>query len=301
MTTAAAPQKPPASPPAPSAEPPPEPEHENVLSAWLSRHQFALRRLHSLTGILFGGYVFVHLLVNATLLEGVRYDGQKTVYQQQVDRIHGLPFLEVIGWTVILLPIIYHTIYGFVVMMSGRPNVDRYGYALNWAYLLQRISALVLVLFIAFHYLSMKGAFGGELGQMLRFVPVDAPGTQYSEATQSVVNHFHAAWWVGWVVYPIGLLAATFHTANGFWTAGITWGLMISARAQRMWLYACAGLFVFMTACGFVAMTAALAAEPTAEPIVGQRIIDPRIGEKTPDAETIEELEAPGPGTRQAP
>ena len=34
------------------------------------RTHFLLRRLHSLTGILFGGYIIIHLLVNATLIEG---------------------------------------------------------------------------------------------------------------------------------------------------------------------------------------------------------------------------------------
>src|SRR5687768_14267889 len=168
MTTAAAPEKAPPRVSAPAAEPGPAiDESENAIAAWLARHQFALRRLHSLTGLLFGGYLVVHLLVNATLLEGVRYDGEPTVYQLQVDKIHALPFLEVVAWALILLPIIYHTLYGVLIMLSGRPNVGSYGYGKNWAYLLQRISAVVLVLFIAFHYLSMKGAFGGTLGRML--------------------------------------------------------------------------------------------------------------------------------------
>lgn len=282
MTTATAPDK--ASPrvSAPAAESAPTVDSENAIAAWLGRHQFGLRRLHSLMGLLFGGYLVVHLLINATLLEGVRYDGEPTVYQQQVDKIHALPFLEVVGWIVILLPIIYHTLYGVVIMLGGRPNVGSYGYGKNWAYLLQRISAVVLVLFIAFHYLSMKGAFGGTLGRMLTFVPVDSPRTGYSEATQSAVNHFHAAWWI-WIVYPVGILAATFHTANGFWAAGVTWGLTVSARAQRLWMFACSGLFVFMSACGFIALASALAAQPTENPIVGQATLDPRVGEKTPN------------------
>src|SRR4029078_158998 len=39
------------------------------------KHHFLLRRLHSLTGIVFGGYLVVHLTVNATLarFEGGRY------------------------------------------------------------------------------------------------------------------------------------------------------------------------------------------------------------------------------------
>ena len=296
MITADAPAKPATPPTAPAADPALAHEQENAISAWMARHEFGLRRLHSLMGLLFGGYVIIHLLINATLLEGSRYDGEKTVYQHQVDKIHALPYLEVIAWTLILLPLIYHTLYGIVILFSGRPNVESYGYPGNWAYLLQRISAAVLLLFIAFHYLSFKGAFGGELGQMLTFVPIDAPATEYSEATQSTVNHINAAWWIGWVIYPIGILAATFHTANGFWTAAVTWGLTITARAQRLWFIACAGLFCFMTTCGFVALGAALSAEPTEEPLAGQVIIDPRVGEKTPDQETARELDAEVPG-----
>ena len=46
----------------------------------------------------------VHLLVNATIVQG------GVVYQQQVDKIHSLPFLPVVEWTFIYLPILFHTI-----------------------------------------------------------------------------------------------------------------------------------------------------------------------------------------------
>src|SRR5262245_34098557 len=81
---------------------------------------FLLRRFHSLTGIIFGLYVMLHLTINATLVEGSRYDGQPTVYQIQVDKIHGLPFLALVSFVGILFPIIYHTIHGFYVLINGR-------------------------------------------------------------------------------------------------------------------------------------------------------------------------------------
>ena len=46
------------------------------------------------------------------------------------------------------------------------------------------------------------------------------------------------------VVYPVGILSSCYHLANGFWTMAITWGLTISAGAQRRWGYVCGGLFV---------------------------------------------------------
>jgi succinate dehydrogenase / fumarate reductase cytochrome b subunit len=223
-------------------------------------YYFILRRLHSLTGIVFGGYIVVHLLINATLVQGVGESGTQTVFQAQVDKIHSLPFLPAIEWTFIYLPILYHTFYGIWIIATGQPNLDRYGYGKNWFYTLQRASAIVLVLFILFHILAMKGAFGGDVGRALTFVPV-------TYATQSTARHMNAAWWVWGVIYPVGILASCYHTANGFWTAAITWGLTISAKAQKRWGVACVGLFLFMTACGFTAFGSLVKMGSPHEPI----------------------------------
>lgn len=210
------------------------------------RHHFLLRRLHSLTGLIFGGYIVVHLLVNATLVQGtVPHD----VYQQQVDKIHSLPFLLAVEWVFIFLPIIYHTIYGIWITFTGQPNVSRYGYTKNWFYFWQRVSAMVIVAFILFHVLAMKGLFGANLA----FDP--------SHATPSAIHHLKTSWFLAWVVYPIGVLASSYHLANGFWTAAITWGLTVSAAAQRRWGYVCAGLFALTFLSGMIAIFAVIHAK----------------------------------------
>jgi succinate dehydrogenase / fumarate reductase, cytochrome b subunit len=205
------------------------------------RRHFLLRRLHSLTGIVFGGYLVVHLLVNATIAQG------GTVYQDQVDKIHSLPFLPVIEWTFIYLPIIYHTIYGIWITLTGQPNATQYPYGKNWAYVAQRVSAIIIVLFILFHVLSLKyGAFGDNLA----FDP-------HRRALATVGTHMDTNGFITWFVYPVGILASCFHLANGFWTAAITWGLTISAGAQRRWGIACAALFVVTFIAGITALVAA--------------------------------------------
>ena len=240
-------------------------QHESTARG---KHDFLFRRLHSLTGILFGGYIVVHLLVNATLLQG----GDKNavppsdVYQLQVDKIHSLPFLWAIEWTAIILPVIYHSIYGTWVAVNGKPNVGSYSYAKNWLYTLQRVSAIVLILFIAFHVLGMFGVLNKEL----KFYP--------HQATASTARHIQSHWLVAYFIYPLGILAATFHLANGFWTAAIAWGLTISEAAQRRWGYVCVGLFFFTTICGMAALFAAIGIKDT-------RVID----------------EGPGPATRMVP
>ena len=254
MTTAPTPSARTA-PPTPASKPYAAPAAANAPS-WAvkgvgGKYQFQLRRLHSLTGIIFGGYVVVHLLVNATLVEGVRYAGEPTVYQLQVDNIHALPLLVGIEWTAIYLPLLYHTLYGIYIGVTGQPNVGRYGYGKNWAYTMQRLSSYVLVGFVLFHILGMKGVFGGDVGAALTFIPV-------KYATESTINHLNAAWWVGYVIYPVGILAATYHLSNGFWTAAITWGLTVSKRAQQRWGLVCLGVFALTTVCGFAALISAL-------------------------------------------
>jgi succinate dehydrogenase / fumarate reductase, cytochrome b subunit len=209
-----------------------------------SSSSFLFRRLHSLTGLIFGGYIVVHLIVNATLIQGGA--GPEDTYQLQVDKIHALPFLWALEWIFIFLPIIYHSVYGIWITIGGQPNVEKYPYAKNYFYLVQRISAFIILFFILFHVLGMKGL----LGHSLEFVPADA--------TRSTARHINSSLWVAYFIYPVGIIASCFHLANGFWTAGITWGLTISAAAQRRWGYVCSGLFLFTLLCGFLALGAAI-------------------------------------------
>lgn len=206
-------------------------------------HHFLLRRLHSLTGIVFGGYLIVHLLVNATMIQGTR---PVDIYQLQVDKIHALPFLWATEWLFIYLPIIYHTIYGIWITVTGQPNVTNYPFLKNVLYVAQRASAIILAAFILFHVLSMKGLFGHTLA----FNP--------EQATFSTSRHITSSWFLAYFFYPVCILAACFHMANGFWTAGITWGLTVSAAAQRRWGVVCAGLFCLTFICGMLALYASI-------------------------------------------
>lgn len=218
----------------------PEYESRSVPPLIGGRHYFLLRRLHSLTGIIFGGYLIVHLLVNATIAQG------GTVYQMQVDKIHGLPFLPVIEWTFIYLPILYHTVYGIWITFNGQPNVDRYNYIQNYLWLAQRASAIFIVVFMVFHIFSLKY---GWLGLNYRFDPHHALGT--------VGRHLDHVW--VWPVYLLGILASAYHTAYGFWMAAITWGLTVSGSAQKRWAYLCGGLFVVLLAAGIISLIAGAA------------------------------------------
>jgi succinate dehydrogenase / fumarate reductase, cytochrome b subunit len=203
-----------------------------------------IRRLHSLTGLVFGGYLVVHLLVNATIAQF------GTVYQAQVNKIHDLPLLWAIEWMFIFLPIIFHTLYGIYITVTGQPNTGSYPYKKNVFYLLQRLSAIVIVLFMVFHVLSLKYGGFNWINPQLQFDP--------HRASATVHQHMTVSWFIPWVIYPLGITASCYHLANGFWTAAITWGLTVSAGSQRRWGLACAGLFVLTMILGFTALIASL-------------------------------------------
>lgn len=191
---------------------------------------------------MFGGYLIVHLTVNATIAQG------DSMYQQQVDKIHSLPFLTAIEWSAIFIPVLFHAFYGIWITVNGRPNVGNYPYAKNIFYLLQRISAVIILLFLFFHVLSLKyGAFG----ESLAFEP-------HGGAMQSIARHFAASPWLPFVVYPLGVIAAAYHTANGFWTAAITWGLTVSSAAQKRFGQVCTGLGVVLAVLGLIAVVASV-------------------------------------------
>lgn len=58
-----------------------------------------------------------------------------------------------------------------------------------------------------------------------------APGTAI---LLMVRDTFKSPWMVGF--YTLFVLAAVFHAFNGFWTALITWGILLSSRSQKAFL-----------------------------------------------------------------
>lgn len=216
--------------------------------SFLTRHQFLIYRLFSLTGLVpVGAYLVVHLATNALVVQS------PAAYQRAVYSIHALPLLTVIEWTFIFLPLIFHAVIGLAILAGSMPNATHYPYVSNVRYTLQRATAIIALLFILWHVFHMHGwihaawwteAIRGfpELFRGANFRPYNAASTA-AKALQS-----------GLVValYAIGLLATVYHFANGVWTAGITWGVWTTPRSQRGATYACLalGVLVFLVGMG---------------------------------------------------
>jgi succinate dehydrogenase / fumarate reductase cytochrome b subunit len=193
-------------------------------TSFLGRHQFLIYRLFSLAGIIpIGGYVVMHLAVNASVLAG------PAMYQQQVDKIHSLgdTAVMILEWAFIFIPILFHATVGFWIISGALPNTGAYPYGSNIRYTLQRGTAFVVACFILFHLWQMHHLGHGLGGG--KFNPEHAASSAAIALSPLVMK----------IIYTVGTLCAVYHLANGIWTWGITWGLWTSEKAQKRAGYLC--------------------------------------------------------------
>ena len=202
-------------------------------SAWASRAPFLLRKLHSLTGVVpLGVFLAEHLWTNASAL-----GGQKK-FDDAVGVIQRMPLLPVIEWVGIFLPLLFHAVFGIYLSSKAQANVGHYTYARNWAYVLQRITGVLVFLFIAFHlweYRIQKWLFG--MGAEA-FYPTLA--THLSTVRFGVPGYA--------LLYLVGIAAATYHFANGLVGFCASWGITTSRKSQKRaaWLFGSAGVLLFV-------------------------------------------------------
>ena len=103
--------------PAPAAGPAAKPN-------FVERNHFWLRRLHSLTGVApIGGFILFHFYENGSIFYGAK------AYDEVSSQARGVRYLEVIEIAFILLPLLYHALYGLFIAAYSRNNTMRYNYS----------------------------------------------------------------------------------------------------------------------------------------------------------------------------
>jgi succinate dehydrogenase / fumarate reductase cytochrome b subunit len=211
-----------------------------AASTLFARHEFFIRRLHSITGVFpVGVYMLVHLAVNASLLSA------PSTFQKNVYQIHSLEsLLLVVEWLFVLLPILFHGIIGVVIIRSGQANTSAYPYAANIRYTLQRATGIVAFAFIIWHVFHMHGWFHFEAWKETVVAPLH--GAQFKPFNAGSTLGLAMSSMVVRILYAVGVLACVYHLANGLWTMGITWGLWTSQAAQQRAGRLCAGFGVAM-------------------------------------------------------
>jgi succinate dehydrogenase / fumarate reductase, cytochrome b subunit len=198
-----------------------------------ANREFLYRRLHSLLGVIpVGLYLTVHLVVNHFATQG------EEAYNKAVEFMGSLPFLIFLEIFVIYLPILYHAIYGLYIAFTAKNNVKRYGTFRNWMFVLQRITGVITLIFIAWHVWETRiaAAFGADVN---------------FDMVADIVSNPAMLWF-----YIICIVGAVFHFANGLWSFFVSWGITVSPRSQQISTYVTLGFFVVLSIIGVRAILA---------------------------------------------
>ncbi len=200
----------------------------------MSDNSFLIRKLHSLSGVLpIGIFLIVHLTINSFAIKG------SEAYNAKVAFLTNMPLIWVAEIFFIAIPILFHAIYGIYIVYVAKNNILQYNYYRNWSFYLQRISAILTLLFLIIHVYATRISnllYGTEVGFGMMVDILSNPATL--------------------VFYIVGLVASVYHFTNGLWTFFITWGITIGPVSQRYSYVVCAGLFLVINVTGIMTLLA---------------------------------------------
>jgi succinate dehydrogenase / fumarate reductase cytochrome b subunit len=185
-----------------------------------------------------GVWTVVHLWHNLSAFQGA--DAWQTAVTE-----YPHPFAQALTLIVVLLPLAIHGVWGIARLVTSRPNNVRYGYYMNLRYLLQRLSAIGLLLFLGAHLWRA----------LLRPRLVEGHAEAFADIAQEI--HFNVP---TLVVYVLGTLAVSYHLANGAHTFCMGWGVVTSQRGLRRLEGTALTLFVVLLIMSWVAVYALWAA-----------------------------------------
>ncbi|TLS39193.1 succinate dehydrogenase cytochrome b558 subunit [Pseudalkalibacillus caeni] len=194
---------------------------------------FVSRKFHSLLGVIpLGLYLAQHLTVNHFATKGPQ------AFNDAAHFMETLPFRYALEILVIFLPLLFHAIYGVYIAFQAKNNVSRYGYFRNWMFYLQRISGIIVLIFVTWHVWQtrVQAAFGAEVN--------------YQMMADILENPFMM------IFYIVGVVSAVFHLANGLWSFFVSWGITETPRSQRFMTYATMAVFVALSVVGIRALFA---------------------------------------------
>jgi succinate dehydrogenase / fumarate reductase cytochrome b subunit len=181
------------------------------MTAADERH-WVLRRLHSLSGLIpIGAFLFFHIFENSYVVHGGATWWKESEFTRTLP--FEMPFEAILLW----IPISYHAIYGLYVTAQAQPNVGEYPWTRNLEYTLQRITGIIALAFILFHFFTTRGWFY-----------MTGVETNYARMHAFMMDPLYLT------AYIIGTISCLYHLCNGIFTFCITWGLTVGPRAQTL-------------------------------------------------------------------
>jgi succinate dehydrogenase / fumarate reductase cytochrome b subunit len=217
-------------------------------------HSFLLRRLHSLSGIIpIGAFLIEHFISNAFATNGWK------AYADQVKFLTGLPFVLVLETVGIYIPILYHSLYGFHIWLSGKSNVSDYPWAGNFMYAAQRWTGAVTFAYIVWHTYTM------------RFTGIHLL-TNSAAAFHKVQVELQHPWALAF--YIVGIIAASWHFAYGVFLFCAKWGITVSERSRRWLARACVVMALAFIVTGLATISAFFRPGPAYNPPPGPEMVE---------------------------
>ncbi|NBI28852.1 succinate dehydrogenase cytochrome b558 subunit [Chengkuizengella marina] len=199
-------------------------------------NSFYSRKLHSLLGVIpLGFFLLEHLLTNYEA-----FIAGKEGFIEQVIWLNGLPlvlFLEIFG---IWLPLLYHGVYGLYIALQAKHNVGNYGYVRNHMFLWQRITGVITLIFVVWHFSDTR-------------LQVALGNLRHEELATHMYGTLSSPYY--FALYVIGIVATCFHFSNGMWSFLVSWGITVGPRAQRASAYIWMGVFVILSVLFILALT----------------------------------------------
>lgn len=199
-----------------------------MIAGFGAARYFWLRRIHSLLGFFpLCAFLLMHFTFNSFIFAGPQ------AFTDFVNTSQSFPLTIYLEVGLLAAPILFHILLGLVIIYTGAANVHEYGHYRNWMYVMQRVTGILLVPFLAYHVwmTRMQQVFTGH--------HVDAE-YMHSYLLPGMTKFF----------YVIGILSAAFHMSNGLNTFLITWGITQNERSQYVVSMINWGLFVLLSVWG---------------------------------------------------
>jgi len=191
------------------------------------------RKVHSLIGLFLTMFLLVHMAIGATGLWPV-------AYRLTIARLEAHKTGTSILLLAVVLPLAVQAITGLYLLRKHgfRYNVKKCKRGGKLRFFLQRVSAVSILSFVAFHFISLRRA------GLLPASPADAfHATTFAFRAISSLAWFNSIW----VVFSLlALWSLAFHVANGGWTGSVVWNLIRPDSPNRYVRVVCCGFGVLL-------------------------------------------------------
>jgi succinate dehydrogenase / fumarate reductase cytochrome b subunit len=220
------------------------------MALTISREDYVMHRIHSITGVLPVGYYMVqHLALNTFSI------ASPEKFNAVIEFFEGMPkhFLLAMEIAMIWVPLAFHAVYGLLIISRAENNyfTTKYKWSQNRMFFLQLLSGVAIFFFLIYHVISTT---------VLKYLSGSAEGIKYDAWAAKLHNPLLL------LIYMVGILSASYHLGYGLWNFCIRWGITVTEAAQQRIQKISGVVFVAVTLMGWVALTGFFLHKPLGTP-----------------------------------